>query len=131
MIWTLKKDSFFGDGVRFIIVGAGNTVFTLLIYQIIVSILSPLIAYYLSWLIGLLVLFFAFPAYVFRGIHLTLLRALAMIVVYGSSLFFGGQLLEEMQARTWNPRLAIFFVLMLTTGFNFMGSRMVFRLMRP
>jgi putative flippase GtrA len=130
MLREFKQENFVGDGLRFIILGSANTILTLLVYQVLVSSLSPLLSYYLSWVIGLLVLLIAFPSYVFRGSRLTLRRALATIIIYICSLVFGGLLLAKMIVQGVHLRLAILFVVALTMIFNFSASRLIFRFMR-
>jgi putative flippase GtrA len=124
----LTKDSLVGDSLRFIIVGIANTLFTLLIFQCMVSFFSPLLSYYSAWAVGLIVLLMAFPTYVFRGSRLTLNRGLATIGIYATSLLLGSLMLTQSQAQGMNPRLGILLVIALTTAFNFGASRIIYRL---
>lgn len=119
-----------GDGLRFALVGAGNTLFTLLVFQILLFWLSPLVAYYLSWVIGLAVLLVVFPRYVFKGSTATAWRAASTVAIYLASLLIGGVLLSELIAIGMNPRLGILITIGFTTLFNFAASRLVYRLIR-
>ncbi len=119
-----------GDGLRFVLVGAGNTLFTLLVFQILLFWLSPLAAYYLSWAIGLAVLLVAFPRYVFKGSTATAWRAASTVAIYLGSLLIGGVLLNELTAIGMNPRFGILIAIGFTTLFNFAASRLVYRLIR-
>lgn len=125
----ITKDSLIGDGLRFVIVGIANTFFTIIIFQVLVSVMSPLLSYYMAWAVGLVILLLAFPAYVYRGSRLTVRRALATISIYATSLFLGGLILTQAQVQGINPRLGILLVIVLTTAFNFGASRIVYRLM--
>jgi putative flippase GtrA len=120
-----------GDGLRFALVGAGNTLFTLLVFQLLLFWLSPLVSYYLSWAIGLAVLLVAFPRYVFKGSAATPWRAASTVAIYLVSLLIGGVLLGELTAFGMNPRFGILITIGFTTLFNFAASRMVYRLIRP
>jgi putative flippase GtrA len=124
----LKKKTVIGDGLRFIILGIANTVFTLLIFQLLVTILSPLYSYCIAYLCGLVVVLLAYPAYVFRGSCATPLRMLTVIGIYAGSVLLGGLLLEEVRQHDVNPRIGIFIAIAATTSFNFGASRAAFRL---
>ncbi len=119
-----------GDGLRFALVGAGNTLFTLIVFQLLLFKLSPLLSYYLSWAIGLAVLLVAFPRYVFKGSIATVWRAASTVAIYLASLLIGGVLLSELIAIGMNPRLGILITIGFTTLFNFAASRLVYRLIR-
>ncbi len=125
----ISKDSLIGDGLRFVIVGTANTFFTLTVFQVLVSFVSPLLSYYTAWAVGLVILLLAFPAYVYQGSRLTPRRALATISIYATSLLLGGLMLAQAQAQGLHPRLGILLVIMLTMAFNFGASRIVYRLM--
>lgn len=119
-----------GDGLRFALVGAGNTLFTLLVFQLLLFWLSPLAAYYLSWVIGLAVLLVVFPRYVFKGSTATVWRAASTVAIYLASLLIGGVLLSELTVIGMNPRFGILIAIGFTTLFNFALSRLVYRLIR-
>lgn len=123
----LNNRSLSGDGLRFAVMGFANTAFTLMIYQLLMFVMQPLPSYYLSWAVGLVVLLFAFPAYVFKGARGGPGRGLAIIAIYLISLVLGGWLLTQVEAHGVNPRSAILFVIALTTVFNFTASRLIFR----
>lgn len=120
-----------GDGLRFALVGAGNTLFTLAVFQLLLFWLSPLPSYYLSWAIGLAVLLVAFPSYVFKGSTATVWRTISTVAIYLASLLIGGVLLSELTAIGISPRLGILITIGFTTLFNFAASRLVYRLIRP
>ncbi|RKT44522.1 GtrA family protein [Thiocapsa rosea] len=130
-VHLLGGQGLIGDGLRFALVGAGNTAFTLLVFQLLLFWLSPLISYYLSWAIGLAVLLVAFPRYVFKGSSATVWRAASTVAIYLASLMIGGVLLSELTAFGINPRFGILIAIGFTTLFNFAASRLVYRLIRP
>jgi putative flippase GtrA len=127
---VLGGQDLLGDGLRFALVGAGNTLFTLLVFQLLLFWLSPLVAYYLSWAIGLAVLLVVFPRYVFKGSTATVWRAASTVAIYLASLLIGGVLLSELTAIGMNPRFGILIAIGFTTLFNFAASRLVYRLIR-
>lgn len=125
---VLNENNLLGDGLRFVLVGAGNTLLTLLIFQALLFFLSPLVSYYVSWAIGLALLMMAFPRYVFKGSALTSWRAVLTVTIYLISLLAGGFLLNELTVLGITPRLGIVMTVAFTTMFNFAASRLVFRL---
>lgn len=126
----LNEHNLLGDGLRFVLVGVGNTLLTLLIFQALLFHLSPLVSYYVSWAIGLAVLITAFPRYVFKGSALTAWRAVLTVVIYLISVLSGGWLLNQLTALGIMPRVGILMTVAFTTIFNFAASRLVFRLSR-
>ncbi|EGV19425.1 GtrA family protein [Thiocapsa marina] len=127
----LGDQGLLGDGLRFALVGAGNTLFTLAVFQLLLFWLSPLPSYYLSWAIGLAVLLVAFPSYVFKGSTATVWRTISTVAIYLASLLIGGILLSELTSIGISPRLGILIAIAFTTLFNFAASRLVYRLIRP
>ena len=124
----LNRPDIFGDGLRFIVVGLGNTLFTFVVFQLLLFKLSPLLSYYLSWAIGFTLLLVAFPHFVFKGSSLTTWRALLTFVIYLSSMVLGGFLLRTLHLDFGlNPRFGVILTIIFTTAFNFSASRLVFR----
>ena len=52
---------------RFLVAGFANTLLTTVVYQLVVTVLTPTVAYSLAWLAGLLVVATAYPTFVFRA----------------------------------------------------------------
>ena len=55
----------FAEIGRYLLVGSTNTLSTLAVYQLLVTILSPAVAYALAWLVGLVIVAVAYPKFVF------------------------------------------------------------------
>ena len=56
----------FAEIGRYLLVGSANTLSTMAVYQLLVTILSPAVAYALAWLVGLVIVAVAYPKFVFR-----------------------------------------------------------------
>ena len=55
----------FAEIGRYLLVGSANTLSTMAVYQLLVTILSPAVAYALAWLVGLVIVAVAYPKIVF------------------------------------------------------------------
>lgn len=124
---VLHGNGLFGDGLRFVLVGAGNTLFTLLVFQALYFHLPYLISYYLSWAIGFAVLMIAFPRFVFKGSTLTSWCAVMTLAIYLTSLLTGGELMNVLAGLGIAPRIGILITIAFTTLVNFSLSRLVYR----
>ena len=118
---------FITDGIRFAFAGGANTIVTLLIYQLLVTYMHPLAAYLLVWIIGILFLLALFPSYIYKGSKLTKKNTVLTIILYLSTLAIGTFSLHTLHKIGISHRLAIIFVLFITTTLNFFASRSLFR----
>ncbi len=117
-----------GDAFRFLIAGGINVLLTLGIYQICLLMWNHNISYSISWAVGLVYLVVVYPSKVFPGGKSS--PGKALIVVYSYLLVFGASLwsLNQIVGVGVNERLAIFFVLAISTVLNFASMRIVYRL---
>ena len=56
----------FAEIGRYLFAGSANTLSTMAVYQLLVTIFTPAVAYSLAWLVGLLIVAVAYPKFVFR-----------------------------------------------------------------
>lgn len=115
------------DGIRFAIVGGVNTVATFLLYQLLVTFIHPVAAYWLVWIIGIVFLIVLFPSYVYKGSRLTRKNASLTAILYLSTLAVGTVTLQTLNNLGMSQRLSIIFVLIITSTLNFVVSRYLFR----
>lgn len=122
-----KHKLLFADIVRFLFAGGFNTLLTLCIYQLCLFIFDHNIAYSLSWLCGLLFVYFYYPSKVFPGSNPTpvmkILTVVIYLFVYLAGLFFLNVFIEK----EIHERVAILFVIILSTLLNFCLMRLLLR----
>jgi len=115
------------DSVRFLLAGGINTVATLALYQILLVFFSHTVSYSISWIIGILLVVIYYPTKVFPGGYNSIYHCLSVILIYAlvfvMSLWFLG-ILVKLEV---NPRVAIIYVLILSTMLNFLLIRVVYR----
>lgn len=73
---------------RFAAAGLGNTLLTILVYQLAVSVTSPLSAYVLSWCVGIAIVMTVYPKLVFKR-EANLLNAGVMGAIYAVAFAIG------------------------------------------
>lgn len=122
-----KNKSFVGDGLRFIIAGGFNTLITFSIYQVSLLVFPHTVSYTISWIIGIGFLVIVYPSRVFpAGVDSFSRRLMAVssyLIVFATGLWF----LTKLVNAGCHPRLAILFVLFISTGLNFIAMRCIFR----
>ncbi len=117
-----------GDAFRFLIAGGFNVLLTLCVYQFCLLAWNHNISYSISWAVGLVYLVVVYPSRVFPGGKTS--PGKALIVVCSYLLVFSASLwsLNEIVGAGINERLAIFFVLAISTVLNFISMRIVYRI---
>jgi putative flippase GtrA len=120
---------------RYLLAGSANTLSTMAVYQLMVTISSPAVAYSLAWLIGLLIVAVAYPKLVFR-VTCGWARGGAIAITYAVVFAVGLLLIKLLESLTIHNRLSIFLVLAVTTTMGYFGSRLAIartgsRLRRP
>ena len=108
---------------RYLFAGSANTLSTMAVYQLLVTIFTPAVAYALAWLIGLLIVAVAYPKFVF---HVTggWARGGAIAIAYAAVFVVGLLLIKLLDSLTVHNRLSIFLVLAATTTMSYFGSRL-------
>jgi putative flippase GtrA len=108
---------------RFLLAGSANTLSTMAVYQLLVTISSPAVAYSLAWLIGLLIVAVAYPKLVFR-VTCGWARGGAIVITYAVVFVVGLLLIKLLDSVAIHNRLSIFLVLAVTATMSYFGSRL-------
>jgi putative flippase GtrA len=117
-----------GQGLRFLVTGAVNTLGTLLLYQLLLFVLPYTPAYVLAWCAGLVFVNFAYPYFVYGRPAVTLHEALLNSGYYVLSFLASWGLLYLFTSKAEiPPRLSIFCVLLLIVPVNFLVTRYIYR----
>ncbi|MGI2788365.1 GtrA family protein [Vibrio fluvialis] len=115
------------DLYRFILAGGINTIFTILIYQILIMYISPSIAYALSWCAGFTFLICFYPSKVFKGSSGNLkgkvLCGIAYLVVFLVSIF----IVHYFESLNLYPQLIVFVAILFSSVMNFILMSLIFR----
>lgn len=117
--------SWAGDGARFILAGALNTLLTLAVYQALLFVLPSWTAYTLSWVTGLLFVIVFYPSRVFGDARRDARARATLGTCYAAVFVTGLIVLRLTQQASIPPRIAIFGVLLITTAANFILSRLI------
>lgn len=120
-----------GDAFRFAGAGIVNTAVTYLIYQALLFVMPPPIAYSVTWIVGIAIVAVFYPSRVFRGGDMSGRARLLVVLVYGAGYVLGLATVTLLSARFGIPRLAILVALLVTTLFNFFAMRFVTRRKLP
>jgi putative flippase GtrA len=112
-----------GQGARFIVLGLLNTGLTFLLYEALLWVASPGVAYTTAYVAGLAFVSVAYPRYAFR-VARPGAAVVARIFTYYVLVYLGGMGLLRLADR-WvgNPRLDIVVVLAVLVPVNFVVTR--------
>lgn len=122
-----RKSTLLSDAARFIVAGVVNTALTLVVYQALLLVMTPSLAYAGSWVAGLIYVAVVYPDKVFKNGRRGLNDRLALAGSYIAMFLLGLLLLQLLQAAGITPSLAIFAVVGTTTVMNFLLSRTILR----
>ncbi len=114
-----------GDALRFLGAGCLNTLITYVIYQILLFVLTPSLAYSCTWVIGILFVALFYPSKVFGRSNPSGRLKLLVAGVYAVSYLIGLATIMMLNAWYGIPRFSIIIALFLTTCFNFFVMRYV------
>lgn len=116
-----------GRVLRFLVAGAVNTGFSVLVYQAALFIMPHTPAYVLSYIVGILVAYLLYSRHVFDA-SLNAARFAAFALFYIASLVMGAllnaALIEQVGIAA---RLAIFITIAVMLPINYLGSRWCLR----
>ena len=115
-----------GQVRRFLGVGALNTTATFLIYQALVTVLSPQISLAIAWLIGWIAIIVLYPSYVFRSENAGAWSHFAIGVYYLSSFALSQALITLADCLGMHERLSVIAVLAIVIPLNFLASRFTY-----
>jgi len=119
--------SWAADGFRFLLAGAVNTLITLAVYQLLLFIAPPWLAYTMSWLVGLLFVVVFYPSRVFAGARRDLAARMGLGASYVAVFLLGLATLRILENGGVPARLSIFAVLAVTTAANFVVGRLILK----
>lgn len=122
-----RKSALSSDAARFIVAGVVNTALTLVVYQALLLVMTPSLAYAGSWIAGLIYVAIVYPDKVFKNGRRDLSDRFALAGSYVAMFLLGLLLLKLLQAAGIAPSLAIFLVVGTTTVMNFLLSRTILR----
>lgn len=108
---------------RYLFAGSANTLSTMAVYQLLVTIFTPVVAYALAWLVGLLIVAVAYPKFVFR-VTGGWARGGAIAITYAAVFVVGLLLIKLLDSVAIHNRLSIFLVLAVTATMSYFGSRL-------
>jgi putative flippase GtrA len=115
------------DATRFLVAGLINTGLTLLVYQALLFVMTPALAYAGSWVAGLAYVALVYPDRVFKGGRRTTRDRLLVAASYCGVFLAGLGLLFLLEKTRVPPRLGIVAVILVTTILNFLSSRVILR----
>ena len=113
----------FAEIGRYLLVGSANTLSTMAVYQLLVTILSPAVAYALAWLVGLVIVAVAYPKFVFR-VTGGWARGGAIAITYAAVFAVGLLLIALLESLNVQNRLSILLVLPVTITMSYFASRL-------
>lgn len=131
-VWPLPRGvGIGGDGLRFLLAGAGNALLTFAAYQLLLFVMPPSAAYALAWLFGLAIVIVVYPSKVFTGARTDAVARLHLGLTYVAMFLLGIATLKGLAALSMSPRVAIVIVMAVTTLANFILGRFVLRRRQP
>ena len=113
----------FAEIGRYLLVGSANTLSTMAVYQLLVTILSPAVAYALAWLVGLVIVAVAYPKFVFR-VTGGWARGGAIAITYVAVFVVGLLLIALLKSLKVQNRISILLVLPVTITMSYFASRL-------
>jgi putative flippase GtrA len=113
----------FAEIGRYLLVGSANTLSTMAVYELLVTILSPAVAYALAWLVGLVIVAVAYPKIVFR-VTGGWARGGAIAIIYAAVFAVGLLLIALLESLNVQDRLSILLVLPVTMTMSYFASRL-------
>jgi putative flippase GtrA len=128
MMGAYKRASLWGlggDGLRFLLAGAANTLLAFAAYQLFLFAMGPSPAYALAWVCGLVFVVIVYPSKVFAGARTDATARFRLGLTYAAVFLVGLATLEGLIALGLSPRLAIILVMAVTTFANFFLGRLV------
>lgn len=123
----MNREGLRKDGLRFLAAGLANTGLTFLIYQLLLFVVSAQLAYAASWCAGLLFVVAVYPSKVFAGGRTDWRARINLGISYIGVFLVGLLTLKLLEYWSVAPRIAIVFVMGVTTVTNFIVGRYLVR----
>lgn len=111
--------------LKFIGAGGFNTLFTLLLYQMLLFVMGEHLAYSISWLVGLMIVVIIYPSKVFAINGVKYIGRTMLAGSYLLTFLLGLSLIELLSFFSVQERLVIFIVIPITTLINFLLSKVI------
>jgi len=127
MMNASKKLLLIKDSLRFLLAGCLNTLMSLALYQLLLSVIAPTLAYGITWALGIMILLVFYPKKVFPDSNPAAVDYIFITFFYVLVFVVGLCSLSGLSSLNINPRLSIFIVLVITTLCNFSLMRFVLR----
>lgn len=113
--------------LRFFAVGGANTLLSIAVYQALLFVTDPVIAYGVAYIVGIVVAYLGYSRHVF-GAALSARRFTRFGVFYVLSCAAGSLINAWLiQQWHWHARLAIFATVLIMLAPNYLGSRWCLR----
>lgn len=100
---------------------------TLAIYQALLFVTSPGLAYAMTWLAGILFVMVFYPSHVFVEGRNSLTDRVVLGLSYAAVFFCGLAFLKMLTRAGISPRFSIFLVLIVNIAANFVAGRLLLR----
>lgn len=114
--------SFAAEVARFLAAGVGNTMITIVVYQLYVDRLGPMLAYVVSWFVGLMLVLGLYPRFVFHR-QATLRTAGRLSMIYGTAFVLGCGVTAGLAWLNMPVRLIVFVAAGVTSAFSYLCAR--------
>jgi putative flippase GtrA len=111
--------------LRFIALGAGNTLFTGVIYFLLAQVLPLVIAYSIAWGVGLLVVAVLTPRIVFEAQETSVRTKVGVATAYLTAFLVGLLVTAVLDAWGWPTWAIVLASLAASASMSFLGSRWV------
>lgn len=115
------------DGRRFAIAGILNSLISIGLYQILMFIMPAIIAYTLTWVVGVVLVSLIYPGRVFSGVPQNLRNFAITAGVYVLSFLLGSSVIFLSDIIWPENRLSVFVAIFLSSALNFLILRIWLR----
>lgn len=115
------------DAARFVMAGTLNVLIGVVVYQLALFVTGHKLAFVFSWLGGIVYVIIIYPTKVFPGGDSNYIKNIAVIAVYLIVFIISYLSLAAIVEGGMSERLAIFFVLLISTSLNFLCMRILYR----
>jgi putative flippase GtrA len=120
-----KQTSLGSQLLRFIALGAGNTLFTGAIYFLLAQVLPLVIAYSIAWGVGLLIVAVLTPRIVFEAQETSARTKVGVVIAYLTAFLVGLLVTAVLDAWVWPTWAIVLASLAASASTSFLGSRWV------
>lgn len=117
----------FSDGRRFVVAGIFNSFLSVGLYQLLMFMMSPTVAYTLTWIIGLALVSIIYPTWVFSAVKQNFRNSTITVGVYMLSFLIGSTVIFLSDIIWPGNRLSVFVAVLLSATLNFFVLRIFLR----